>query len=299
MKLYLLMLVLAVMVLLSGCTQTGEVITTAQEDAVNDTENETGHAGAGTGPEDPCEGAVCGETITTCPDGFVSACTNPCDPRTGECLPCRPDCSGHEEAGVTAGGGGCGIWCDPAECRVLDEARCECETALFCDGNGICEHGEYPDSEDCPECDDGDPCTQDYYDFELGSCVCDAISPCIICGNLECEEGETGENCPEDCLEEQEGDVRITALNETEEWVEFEGYNVIMTDWTLSDWKENYVYTFPVFMIDGKVKLHKGEGEDNETDLFWQKKMNVWNNDGDNATLRDENGEIVDFYNYT
>jgi len=289
MKLYLLMLV-SVLIIFSGCTQTGEVIEKAasgEEIGLNETENATEQE-PGSEPADLCEGAVCGETITTCPDGFVSTCLNPCDPETGDCLPCKPDCTGHEIAG-------CELWCDPVKCEILDEKECKCNIVLFCDGNSICEPGEYPDSNDCPECDDRDPCTQDSYDYDLNSCIYESIIPC--CGNMECEEGESEESCPEDCLEEQVGDVRIIALNETEEWVEFEGYNVIMTNWTLSDWKEKHVYVFPVFMINGKVKLHKGYGEDNETDLFWQKNFYVWNNDGDNATLRDENGEIVDFYN--
>lgn len=312
MKLALLMLV-AFLIAFSGCTQTGEVINKTLPDEgaeLNETnitapenitqEQET----TSEEPTDPCAGVVCGETITTCPDGFVSTCMNTCDPETGECVSCKPDCTGHEKTEQEQ----CDMECDFTKCEVLDEEECECKISLFCDGNGICEPGEYPGSEDCPECDDGDPCTQDSYDYELSSCAYESIFPC--CGNMECEEGETEESCPDDCLEEQVGDARITYINYDApgddrkkenwngEWVELEGYNVDMTDWTIED-EANHVYTFPIFMINGKVRLHSGDGENNETDLFWNGgRRPIWNNDGDIATLKDNNGEIVDIYSY-
>ncbi len=296
MKLYLLMLII-LLIIISGCTQTGDVTETITKDA--EPAETTGNAQTALDEEtketDLCPDAVCGEIITTCPDGFVSTCVNPCDSDTGDCMPCKPDCTGHEieETQVT----GCDIYCDPTECKSLDEEKCGCVIELFCDGNGICEQGEYPGSPDCPVCNDNDPCTQDYYDYDLKYCVYDATLPC--CGNLECEEGEDENNCPNDCLEEQVGDVMITDLDEVEEWVELDGYNVVMAGWTLSDWMEKHVYTFPEwFMINGKVRLHRGYGEDNETTLFWQSNSYMWNNDGDNATLKDSSGEIVDFYNY-
>ncbi len=299
MKLYLLMLIV-LLILVSGCTQTGEITEsvargTGDADPTEIPDDIQTTPLEETKETDPCLDAVCGEIITTCPDGFISTCVNPCDPDTGDCMPCKPDCTGHEIEEIPLAG--CDIYCDPTECKSLDVENCGCVIVLFCDGNGICEHGEYPGSPDCPVCNDNDPCTQDYYDYGLKYCVYDATLPC--CGNLECEGDEDDDNCPNDCLEEQVGDVRIIALDEVEEWVELEGYNVVMANWTLSDWTENYVYTFPEwFMINGKVKLHKGVGEDSDTELFWQKKSYVWNNDGDNATLRDNDGEIVDFYNY-
>ncbi len=208
----------------------------------------------------------------------------------------QPDCTGHDSQPEPEESE-CDLWCDPAECKVLNEEMCRCEMALFCDGNGICETGEYPDSSDCPQCDDGDPCTQDGYDYGLASCVYESIVPC--CGNMDCEEGEDDVACPEDCLEEQEGDVRIVALDESEEWVDIEGYNVVMDGWTLSDSGEKHVYTFPDwFMIEGTVRLHRGYGNDSQTDLFWQSNSYVWNNDGDTATIRDNYGVVVDMFTY-
>jgi hypothetical protein len=319
MKVYLLMLILIVM-LFSGCTQTGELTEKTGYTENNTTESPHGVSDAGTsGPENmppagnnpespgqqgtateggpaggvqapetnPCSGAVCGESTKTCPDGFISVCSNPCDSGTGECMDCVPDCGGHDAA--------CGLAC--RTCEILDDEECECDTILFCDGNDICEEGEYPESNDCPDCDDDDLCTQDSYDYGLKSCINESISPC--CGDMECGDGENESNCPDDCLEEQYGDVRITALDEKDEWVEIEGYNVVMASWTLSDWKDIHVYTFPDwFMINGKARLNRGYGNDTNTILFWQSNSYVWNNDGDNATLRDGNGDIVDLYNY-
>jgi hypothetical protein len=190
----------------------------------------------------------------------------------------------------------------------LNEEECACNVVLFCDGNGICEEGEYPESEDCPECDDGDSCTEDAYDYGLGSCIYDEITPC--CGNLECESGEDESSCPDDCMREQEGDVTIIQINYDApgddkikenwngEWVELEGYNVDMTGWTLED-EGGHIYTFPVFLINGKVRLHSGDGEDNETDLYWNGgRRPIWNNDGDTAVLKDSSGETADTYSY-
>lgn len=317
MKLALLMLI-SIMVLFSGCVYTGEM--------VNKTPNITGQEMTELEPEEPteiqeepvdlCEGAVCGDTIRTCPDGFVSMCPNPCDLGTGNCLACAPDCTGHEETEPVATiqttqqstqQEGCSLECNPTSCKKLDEDKCECVTVLFCDGNGICEQGEYPGSDDCPDCDDEDPCTHDTYDYD-GYCEYQRFAPC--CGNMECEEGENEQNCPYDCLEEQEGDVRIVYINYDApgddkrkenwngEWVELEGYNVMITDWILED-VGGHTYTFPMFMIQGKIKLHSGDGDNNETDLFWNEgKRPIWNNDGDTATLKDNLGEVVDIYSY-
>ena len=40
-----------------------------------------------------------------------------------------------------------------------------------CDGNGICEKGEFETSLDCPKCDDQNICTDDSYDFDSQKCI--------------------------------------------------------------------------------------------------------------------------------
>lgn len=59
--------------------------------------------------EDPCTGINCSPTETTCPDGFTATCSNTCDPETGSCSSCTPDCSGHQDP------------CEGVECGVSSE----------------------------------------------------------------------------------------------------------------------------------------------------------------------------------
>lgn len=42
--------------------------------------------------------------------------------------------------------------------------------------------------------------------------------------------------------------------------------------------------------------VHTGVGDDSETDLYMNQGNPVWNNDGDVATLIDEEGNIVSQY---
>ncbi|RME15871.1 MAG: hypothetical protein D6797_05725, partial [Bdellovibrio sp.] len=65
-----------------------------------------------------------------------------------------------------------------------------------CEGNGICEPGEFPNSTDCPECKDENECTIDDFDFNLSNC---SFIPIINCdGNGICEPGEfpNSTDCP-------------------------------------------------------------------------------------------------------
>ncbi|MCK4715002.1 MAG: lamin tail domain-containing protein, partial [Candidatus Aenigmarchaeota archaeon] len=274
---------------------------------------------------DLCASVVCDDSITTCPDGTVMTCGNTCDPETGNCTTCIPDCTGHEAPEE------CELEC--GTCEFLDEEACECIIILSCDGNGICEGSEWPDGEDClpfEGCDDEDDCTLDIFNFNYQSCshvdiCCDDSDDCtldeynyttqecqhtyICCGNDICEpeNGETEENCPEDCFEEELGDVEITHISPLgdEEMVTLEGYAIDMTDWTIEDSHPeapNHIYSFPEgFVINGIVYLHtQGSFEDNnETDLYWTNKtIYIWNDDHDNATLRNETGGVVSFYEY-
>ncbi len=58
-----------------------------------------------------------------------------------------------------------------------------------------------------------------------------------------------------------------------------------------------HTYTFPDYTLESAatVKLYTGEGVDSKEELYWGR-SDVWNNDGDVATLYDMNGEIVDKY---
>lgn len=71
--------------------------------------------------------------------------------------------------------------------------------------------------------------------------------------------------------------------------------NINIGSWILKD-ESRKLYHFNNIEI-GRVILHTKEGENNETDLFWNSKTDIWNNDRDTLYLFDENLQIAD-YNY-
>jgi micrococcal nuclease len=76
--------------------------------------------------------------------------------------------------------------------------------------------------------------------------------------------------------------------------------NADLTGWTLSD-SANHDYTFPAFTLapNASVKVHTGSGSNSATDLFQGRGTGIWNNTGgDEATLRDASGALVDTYSY-
>jgi len=149
----------------------------------------------------------------------------------------------------------------------------------------------------CPACNDNNSCTEEKCSSETNyECTYKAITPC--CSNGVCEDNEF--NCNEDCIT----NISITNINyESPEWVEIKnsGDAANLTGWTLEDPK-NHKYTFPnfIFHSNSSVKIHTGSGTNNQTDLYWGYSDNasVWNTEGDNATLRNEKGDIVDEYSY-
>jgi len=95
--------------------------------------------------------------------------------------------------------------------------------------------------------------------------------------------------------------VAITNASWVDEWVEITNLGETdqdFTGWTLSD-EQNHVYDFPEgFVLEGgwSVVVHTGVGDDSATDLYMNQGNPVWNNDGDVATLIDEEGNIVSQY---
>jgi hypothetical protein len=69
--------------------------------------------------------------------------------------------------------------CTKEICSAETGYKCLHVPQLSCDGNSICEAGEYGRSVDCPNCDDGNKCTGDYYDVGTKSCAHMAIKGCI------------------------------------------------------------------------------------------------------------------------
>jgi sRNA-binding protein len=84
------------------------------------------------------------------------------------------------------------------------------------------------------------------------------------------------------------------------EWVEIANQGTeaqSLQGWTLSD-QDNHTYAFNSFTLQAgaSVKVHTGTGDNSATDLFWNMKVSIWNNDGDMATLKDATGNVVAKY---
>ena len=72
-----------------------------------------------------------------------------------------------------------------------------------------------------------------------------------------------------------------------------------MEDWTLRD-AQNHVFKFPEFELPAgsRVKVWTKRGVNDAENLFWGRGSAVWNNKGDKAVLRDENGADIARYAY-
>jgi hypothetical protein len=84
------------------------------------------------------------------------------------------------------------------------------------------------------------------------------------------------------------------------EWIEIENAGVAdcsMDGWTLSD-QQNHTYAFSNFTLKAgaSVRVHSGSGNDTAADLYFNRKIPIWNNEGDVATLKDASGEVVSTY---
>jgi hypothetical protein len=84
------------------------------------------------------------------------------------------------------------------------------------------------------------------------------------------------------------------------EWVEVANQGSAAQDlrgWTIST-LHNRTYAFKNFTLQAgsSVKLHTGIGNDTATDIYWNKKMPIWNNSGDMATLKDASGNVLARY---
>ena len=69
---------------------------------------------------------------------------------------------------------------------------------------------------------------------------------------------------------------------------------------TLRD-NQNHVYKFGTYKIKahGFVRIHTGKGTNSQTNRYWGQGWYVWNNTGDRATLKDNNGNLIDRCSYS
>lgn len=84
------------------------------------------------------------------------------------------------------------------------------------------------------------------------------------------------------------------------EWVEITNQGEKaqnLEGWTLSD-QQNHTYAFPDFILEPgeSVKVHTGCGDDSSEDIYCNRSMPIWNNDGDMAILKDPSGRVVSTY---
>jgi competence protein ComEC len=87
--------------------------------------------------------------------------------------------------------------------------------------------------------------------------------------------------------------------NPNGEWVRLTnsgGEAVLLAGWTISDKDTRDLYTFPAFILmpDESVTLCVGSGKMNDTMLYMGMTEPVFANSGDEATLRDGSGNIID-----
>jgi hypothetical protein len=156
--------------------------------------------------------------------------------------------------------------------------------------------------------------------FIVGS----AASVCLVAGCLERAEDvrraveddeatatpsrDDRETRTEDDGEAGQGTISIAGLradadanddnNLNDEYVTYENTGddpLGLTDWTVRD-EDGTTYTFPDgFVLDPSetVTLYTGRGTDTESELYWGRADEVWNNGADTMTVRNDRGEIV------
>ncbi len=71
---------------------------------------------------------------------------------------------------------------------------------------------------------------------------------------------------------------------------------VLLAGWTLSDTTGSHPYVFPAYILmpGSSVTVYSGRGTMNDTALFMGLDAPLWDNTGDEATLKDGNGNIID-----
>lgn len=159
----------------------------------------------------------------------IPCCPESCDDGN----PCTKDfCSSEtnyqcEHSPIVGATEGCQDLVETCKQYQCLESECQIVTLADCCGNGKCDVGEDWETcpQDCERCDDGNPCTEDSFDYDQQKCMTKEILPC--CGNGKCEFGETYEECAGDCvktgnIEESEvwgGTIHVTGDIEVESWV--------------------------------------------------------------------------------
>ena len=87
-------------------------------------------------------------------------------------------------------------------------------------------------------------------------------------------------------------------INSAEEKVEIKNKcnKINMDNWILRDESRKY-YVFENLEI-GTITLHSYIGEDNKSDIFWNLKNNIWNDDRDSLYIFDKEGGLAYYESY-
>jgi len=182
---------------------------------------------------------------------------------------------------------------DPCEGVLCQDSTLECSDGTTSSCSNICTGGECSDCR--PEC---LTCLEEWECGEWSDCVdgvqartCEDLN---VCG--------TDEMKPVDLVSCESEEVSISLINPEEEWVLIENRGsepVDLTNWTLRD-NATHVFVFPAFTLDSmtSVKINKGTDQNTNANLYWGNNLNIWNNDGDIATLYNEKGEVVSVFAY-
>lgn len=72
--------------------------------------------------------------------------------------------------------------------------------------------------------------------------------------------------------------------------------DISLANWIISD-ESRKEYKFPDISF-AEINPHTSEGENNETDLFWNSKTNVWNNDRDSLYMFDSERRLAHYESY-
>lgn len=213
--------------------------------------------------KDPCFNVTCSKPSWKCPDGFLASCSNSCS--NGKCSACTPDCSAHQLLNQQT---------TQSNPQNQQPAQPSCTESWSCSSWSACSNNLQTRA-----CSDSNNCgTQNNKPPELQSCAV---------------EQPTGSPV-----------VKITNVSYlSPEWVEISNIGNVdaeLANWTLKDNTTIHIFTFPTFMfqVGAKLKVHTESGTNTQTDLYWGYKSSIWNNNGDEATLKDKSGNVVDKYSY-
>lgn len=202
-----LILSLFLVLLVSGCTQTGRIINESAEPSnetgavqqVQEQPNETEQnvSTVYTEPQNITQPKACPETcddrdnctydycsedtgyecvhairiclnsVKTCPDGVEVSCKNLCI--NNSCTECNPDCSEHQLPICELTQDDC------SECEILDTETCKCAKITACVHNDNCcpEGCNYTNDNDCEVPEQGDECLTDSDCDDANACTID------------------------------------------------------------------------------------------------------------------------------